>query len=243
MTITSPQSAQTQPSIYGRDLARVILSRCEEEEFAPGGRLPNERRLAVELGVTRTLVRHALTVLEAEGRVSREVGRGTFLKHGATDGAAPETAVDNVGEVGPGDVMAARRLIEPQVLPLVVTWATQRDFDEIRRCLEGGALAQDAAEFEVWDFAFHHAIVVASRNQLLVAMYDMVERARRGEIWGNLKLRRDSREGRAAYQAEHGRLVEALLARDAEEAVAAMDYHLAHVQSNLLGTPPRASAD
>lgn len=244
MAISPPRPSPPQPSIYGRELARLILTRCENGDFAPGGRLPNERSLAAELGVTRTLVRHALAVLEAEGRISREVGRGTFFKAGATDPIGGDAPVDNVAEVGPGDVMAARRLIEPRVLPLVVTWATQRDFDEIRRCLRGGELAQDAAEFEVWDFALHHAIVVASRNQLLVAMYDMVERARKGKIWGNLKMRRDSRERRAAYKAEHVRLVEALLARDAEEAVAAMNQHLEHVEANLLGTPrPRTPAN
>ncbi len=238
----SPPPAQPQPPAYGRDLARVILSRCKDPSFAPGGRLPNERSLAAELGVTRTLVRHALTVLEAEGRISREVGRGTFLRAGATDGGA-DGAGQSVTEVGPGDVMAARRLIEPQVLPLVVAWATQRDFDEMRRCLAGGARAEDAAEFEVWDFALHHAIVAAGRNQLLVAMYGMVERARKGEIWGNLKMRNDSRERREAYQAEHVRLVEALCARDAAEAVAAMEDHLQHVQANLLETTRQRSGD
>ena len=57
--------------------------------------------------------------------------------------------------------MAARRLLEPQVLPLVVAWATNRDFDEMRRCLERGGAAESAEEFEVWDFALHHAIVAA----------------------------------------------------------------------------------
>lgn len=230
----SPSPSQPQPSPYGRDLARVILTRCEDPGFAPGGRLPNERSLAAELGVTRTLVRHALTVLEAEGRISREVGRGTFLKPHAAGPAAGDGAAESVTEVGPADVMAARRLIEPHVLPLVVAWATQRDFDEMRRCLEGGARAEDAAEFEVWDFALHHAIVAASRNPLVMVMYDVVERARKGEIWGNLKLRNDSRGRRDAYQAEHVRLVDALLARDADEAVTAMEDHLQHVQANLL---------
>ncbi|HET8980076.1 MAG TPA: FCD domain-containing protein [Solirubrobacteraceae bacterium] len=236
----SPPPSQPQPSPYGRDLARVILTRCEDPAFAPGGRLPNERSLAAELGVTRTLVRHALTVLEAEGRISREVGRGTFLKPGAigSDGAS-----ESVTEVGPADVMASRRLIEPHVLPLVVAWATQRDFDEMRRCLAGGARAEDAAEFEVWDFALHHAIVAASRNPLVMVMYDVVERARKGEIWGNLKLRNDSRERRDAYQAEHVRLVDALLARDADEAVAAMEDHLQHVQANLLAATRQRSGD
>lgn len=240
---TSTSTTRPQPSPYGRDLARVILSRCEDPAFVPGGRLPNERALATEFGVPRTLVRHALTVLEAEGRISREVGRGTFLRPGATDPAAPDAAAQGVAEVGPADVMAARRLIEPHIVPLVVAWATQRDFDEMRRCLEGGARAEDAAEFEVWDFAFHHAIVAASRNQLLVAMYAIVERARKGEIWGKLKLRNDSRERRASYQAEHVRLLDALVARDVEEAAAATERHLEHVQTNLLRATRQRSAD
>ena len=188
-------------------------------------------------------MRHALTVLEAEGRISREVGRGTFLRPGATDPAAPDARGPERRRGGPADVMAARRLIEPHIVPLVVAWATQRDFDEMHRCLEGGARAEDAAEFEVWDFAFHHAIVAASRNQLLVAMYGIVERARKGEIWGSLKLRNDSRERRGAYQAEHVRLLDALIARDAEEAAAATERHLEHVQANLLRATRQPSAE
>lgn len=223
-------------SSYSHELARRIIDRCGDPGYAPGGRLPTERSLAEELAVTRTMVRNALSVLEAEGRISREVGRGTFLRaNGAVPlGAGPDPVERDVAEVGPADVMAARRVIEPQVLPLVVAWATQRDFDEMRRCLDGGGAAESAAEFEVWDFALHHAIVVASRNQLLLSMYDVVERARQGEIWGNLKRRNDSRERRAAYQADHVWLVDALRARELDEAVRAMDAHLARVQANLL---------
>ena len=97
-------------------------------------------------------------------------------------------------EVSPADVMAARRLLEPQVLPLVVAWATSRDFEEMRRCAAGGARAESYDEFEVWDFALHHAIVAASRNQLLLAMYGVIETARKGEIWGSLKRPADSVE-------------------------------------------------
>lgn len=239
MTI-SLAPAGPRSAVYGRELAGLIIARCEEAGVGPGGRLPNERDLAAEFGVTRTVVRHALTLLEAEGRISREVGRGTFLKPGAV---APEAINQSVTDVGPADVMAARRLIEPRVLPLVVAWATKRDFDELGRCLRGGGRAQDAAEFEVWDFALHHAIVSASRNQLLVAMYSVVEGARKGEIWGNLKLRNDSPERRAAYQAEHVRLVEALLARDLDEAIRAMEAHLEHVQANLLDATRQRSQD
>ncbi len=232
-----PTPSVSRPPAYSQDLAELILERCAARASGPGSRLPTERQLADDLGVTRTMVRHALALLEAEGRISREVGRGTFLRGGDSRHAPPRANrdVSRPGDVGPADVMAARRLIEPQVLPLVVAWATARDFDEMRRCIAGGAGADSYDEFEVWDFALHHAIVVASRNPLLVAMYHEVERARKGELWGNLKRRNDSRGRRAAYQADHEHLVDALSARELQRAMEAMDQHLARVEANLLG--------
>ncbi len=103
--------------------------------------------------------------------------------------------------------------------------------------MAGGAAAESYDEFEVWDFALHHAIVAASRNQLLLAMYGVIETARRGEIWGNLKRRHDTRERRATYQAEHEELVEALCARELDHALQVMESHLARVQANLLAAP------
>lgn len=231
-----PPSISHRPA-YSQDLAELILERCGVGASGPGSRLPTERHLAEDLGVTRTMVRHALALLEAEGRISREVGRGTFLR--GNDSRIARARAGRGGarsdDVGPADVMAARRLIEPQVLPLVVAWATARDFEEMRRCLAGGAGAQSYDEFEVWDFALHHAIVAASRNSLLVAMYREVERARKGQLWGNLKRRNDSRERRAAYHADHEQLVDALSARELQRAMEAMDAHLVRVEGNLLG--------
>ena len=229
------QSAPIRPPAYSHELAQMILTRGSEPDYAPGGRLPTERSLAGEFGVTRTMVRHALALLEADGRISREVGRGTFLlPHDGRTGGGPDRDRPGSGEVGPGDVMTARQLIEPQVLPLVVAYATQRDLDELRRCVEGGGSAKSAEEFEAWDFALHHAIVAAGRNQLLLSMYRVVENAREGEIWGNLKRRNDSRERRAAYQADHIELVEALSKRELDHAVRVMRDHLARVRANLL---------
>jgi len=222
---------------YRDALAELILERCSEASARPGGRLPTERQLASDLGVTRTMIRHALAVLEAEGRISREVGRGTFIRDGGPrrSGLVALHADGAADDVGPAHVMAARKVIEPQVLPLVVSWATARDFDEMHRCIEGGAAAQSYEEFEVWDFALHHALVAASRNQLLVTMYAQIEHARKGRLWGNLKRLGDSRERRDAYQSDHVLLVEALVARELPRAVELMDMHLDRVEANLLG--------
>ncbi len=229
------------PAYSHVELADLILEHCARASLAPGGRLPTERQLSIDLGVTRTMVRHALSVLEAEGRVSREVGRGTFLRDGSAR-PAPHggPGAGRFGEISPADVMAARRVLEPQVLPLVVAWATARDFDEMRRCLQGGGDAQSYEEFETWDFALHHSIVAASRNALLMRMYAEVERARKGEIWGNLKRRNDSRERRAIYHLEHTKLVDALSARELARAIELMEAHLSTVEANLLGAVSQA---
>src|SRR5579863_471578 len=229
----SVQATETRSAAAVGDLAELILAAYGSA--AAGTRLPTERELVAELGVTRTAIRHALAILEAQGRVSREVGRGTFIRGTQRRRAAGARSAQGVDDFGPAEVMAARRLIEPQVLPLVVNWATTRDFDELRRCLDGGASASTAEEFEVWDYALHHAIVAASRNQLLVRMYAVVERAREGELWGSLKRRNDSLERRAVYQSEHEAIVGALVARELAAALAAMEDHLVRVEANLLG--------
>lgn len=225
---------------HARALAQRILERCEESAAPVGSRLPTERALAAALGVSRAAIRGALALLEANGHVSREVGRGTFLRGLPT--AAPPTPARHGADVepddvGPADVMTARQLIEPQVLPLVIAHATTRDFEEMERCLAGGDRAERSEEFEAWDFALHHAIVAASRNPLVVRMYAHVEEARRGALWGNLKRRTNTRERRIRYQQDHREIVAALRERELERALDATTAHLARVRGNLLGFP------
>ena len=61
-------------------LAELILAESARAGLGPGSRLPTERKLAADMGATRTSIRHALAVLQAQGHISREVGRGTFLR-------------------------------------------------------------------------------------------------------------------------------------------------------------------
>ena len=62
-------------------LAGLILAETARAGLGAGSRLPTERKLAADMGATRTSIRHALAVLQAQGHISREVGRGTFLRH------------------------------------------------------------------------------------------------------------------------------------------------------------------
>jgi len=246
------------PADRGRRLAEVILADSRRAGMGPGSRLPTERQLAADLGATRTTVRRALAVLEAEGQISREVGRGTFLRDarwapagdgGALDGngqaAGPVTGVaasaDGQASGGPGgsagfapaDVMAIRRMLEPSAMRLVVAWATAADFQEMDRCLAGGERAESFDQFEHWDLALHRCIVAASHSPLLIRLYAVIDAARHGRYWGDLKRRSASRDRQRTYQADHRELVAALRTRDPDRAVEAMRTHLARVSHHL----------
>src|SRR5215472_5548506 len=93
------------PAKRGRDLAELILAESGRAGLEPGSRLPTERRLAADLGVTRSGIRLALAALEADGLISREVGRGTFLRDAA--GQAFDTLRATPGEAD-GKVAAGK---------------------------------------------------------------------------------------------------------------------------------------
>jgi DNA-binding FadR family transcriptional regulator len=221
----------------------VILSRSHRA--GPGSRLPTERQLAADLGVTRSSVRHALAVLEAQGRISREVGRGTFLRDtpanpGPAAGTGRTADGAPAGDFAPADVMTIRRLLEPPSMSLVVAWATTSDLAEMDRCLAGGDAAASFEEFESWDLSLHSCIMAASHSPLLAALYRDIEAARHGQVWGDLKRRSSSPEHREQYQADHRAIVGALRARDSARAVEAMRVHLARVSDHLNATDPAA---
>ena len=94
----------TAPAKRGRELAELILAECGRAGLEPGSRLPTERRLAADLGVTRSGIRHALAALEADGLISREVGRGTFL----LDAAATALAAARRGGVDTSEAASAQ---------------------------------------------------------------------------------------------------------------------------------------
>lgn len=216
-------------------VAGDVLNTAARDGLRVGSRLPTERELASGLKLTRTTIRNAMALLEEEGVVSREVGRGTFLRSDPRTTAISNgpTTSSIATDVSPSDVMVARHLIEPAIMTSVVDNATIHDFEEIERCLVGSENATNYEDVEKWDLALHRAMMRAAHNPLMEGMYLLVEGARQGEIWGNMKRRSDSVERRAHYRLQHRAIAEALRDRDGRRAREAMQVHLETVESNL----------
>lgn len=228
------EAETAESALGGADAVLAVIEReISERGIGPGGRLPTERDLAASSGQSRAAVRRALGLLEADGRIVRHVGRGTFL----APGAGPAGAVAAVGAeaTSPAEIMAVRLLIEPQMMPLAVVAATSADFAEIERCLAKGDEADSYEDFEAWDAALHRAFAAATHNSLLASVMRMVNEARDQPLWGTLKRRSSTPERRDAYRCDHRAIAEALAERHAEAAAEAMRQHLLRVRANILG--------
>lgn len=209
----------------------VLRGYIDEKGLKEGDRLPPERELAEELGVARSAIRRMLSALEAEGRLVRQVGRGTFL--GEVQ-AAPRGIEAGTLKTYPAEVLEMRLMLEPQAAALAARRASPVDIEEIAKAAARGGGATSFEEFERWDALFHKFVVTAARNGLLTALYESIDAARSERIWGQLKRASVTPERRRSYQHSHALIAGAIGDRDAGLAEREMRRHLMEVSANML---------
>jgi len=199
-----------------------------DQEIALNGRLPPERQLCAELGLTRGRLRKAMAVLEAEGQVWRHVGRGTFF------GPRPIMNLTDIEYLNahsrPTEVMEARMAIEPQLAKLAAVHGTPSHFTELRRCIKLCKSAGEWRVYESWDNNFHQAVAKATCNKLLISLFDTLNIVRRSTVWGQLRSTKLPPANHASFE-EHDAIYEAIAARDAEAASDRMREHLRTVRT------------
>lgn len=209
---------------------RGYLSR---QEISLNSRLPPERELCKELATSRTELRKALAVLEAEGQIWRHVGRGTFV------GTRPVLNLSDVeylnGQTSPAQVMESRLAIEPQLAQLAALHGTQADFSEMRLCNRRCRAAREWRVYEAWDNKFHRAVAAATHNTLLVSLFDTLNTVRRSTVWGQLRSTILPPADHASFR-EHDALYEAIAGRDPDLAAESMRIHLRTVRDRVLSS-------
>ena len=210
-----------------------VLGAASDGTLVAGAKLPTEREFSKRFKLPRNAVRRALAQLEAEGYVTREVGRGTFLTGPSTAGES--ATAESMINISPAEVMEARLRIEPAIAELIVTNATAADFARMENCLAKAENAASLDEFELWDAALHQAMANASHNRFMVRLLEIVTAVRQQSEWGKLKDRIVTAERRLIYQREHRAIVMALRDRDDARAKTAIVSHLQHARRNLFG--------
>jgi DNA-binding FadR family transcriptional regulator len=219
------------PRLVATDIERSLRQRIESGEWSGTRRLPNERELAAEYNVARNTVRSAIDRIAADGAVTREVGRGTFLRPDSRN--AFMTIIQKLSGVSPIDMMAVRQIFEPRAAALAATNASASDLQDIAAAHAASIDAVDMETFEHWDAELHQRIFAGTRNELLSHLHEVLKLIRNQEQWRDIKRRSFSPQRRLTYCDEHKAIVEALMRRDAEAASLAMRVHLDTVGRNL----------
>lgn len=223
---------QSQPG--AQRIREFIVKGVDEGTLAPGAKIPTERELVTRFSTPRNAVRKTLAQLEAEGYITRHVGRGTFVA-GEMENSGAAVAAGSIANVSPAELMEARLRIEPALAEVIATNATAADFERMETCLEKAEKATTLDEFELWDAALHEALANATHNRFVIRVLEMVTAVREQAEWGKLKDRIVTPERRIKYQEEHRAIVMALKERDAERARACIVAHLQHARRNLFG--------
>ncbi|MFI7445149.1 FadR/GntR family transcriptional regulator [Nonomuraea indica] len=222
-------------------LVDSLTARIQEGVIRPGERLPTESSLVETYGVSRTVVREAISRLQAAGLIETHHGRGSFVL------ARPSTARFDLGALAREgeptvhdvvDLLDFRTAVEVEAAALAAGRRTEAGLADLREALDRFAAAADHPSTAVnADFLFHLRIALATGNRhfgdliasfgpsMIIVPRDRLAAAEPGHF------------GRIV--AEHENIYAAIARRDAEGARAAVRVHLANSRARLLATGQR----
>ncbi len=222
-----PRRHITKTRIYEQivlQLQQEILS----GQVRPGTRLPTERELASQFGVSRASIREALSVLQSRGLVESRQGDGTIVSSSANvdlvGSLAAQLARSRSAIMNPLEV---RYMFEPQTAYLAAERAGDAEIAAMaervqaqERVVAAGGTGIDE------DTAFHFAIARASHNDLVMTIIGYINSALRETREWSLR----ARSGAERSIRHHHNILNAIAAHDAQAAQAAMAAHVEDVQ-------------
>jgi GntR family transcriptional regulator, transcriptional repressor for pyruvate dehydrogenase complex len=201
-------------------------------ELRPGQRLPTERDLAAQLGLSRSSMREAIRALTVLGVLQARHGSGIYVTElGAGD--LLET-FGLMAEVVRGErlleLLQVRRLLEPSATAMAAARITDLELAEVERHLLAMEATDDPDELLTADMAFHRSVVAAAGNPTLAAI---VEGLSSRTFRARLGRGRQEPGVFAQVRRDHARIHRALAARDPEAARAAASVHILEVEDWL----------
>ncbi len=194
--------------------------------YRAGSRLPPERELVKQLGVSRQTVREALLALEIANVVEIRIGSGVFVLDRADRFAGPVTPM-MPAEPGPAEVLELRRVIEGESVYRATLRADDADLDELDDIVR---LTSDSVEdFTAYgdaDRKLHTRIAELSGNSLIGPYIDYLWEFRSGPLWSTWYLGSRSVEHRVRSAVDHREIVLFMRQRQPDHARTAMIAHI-----------------
>jgi GntR family hexuronate regulon transcriptional repressor len=215
-----------------QQVATSVAAGITAGQYRVGTRLPSERDLAEEFGVSRPTVREAMIALEIRGLVEARPGSGIYVTDAAptTGGPAPEL------DIGAFELTEARRLFEGEACALAAGVITDEELAELEIIL-GDMVGENTLATSIGEHAdrrFHTTIARATRNSAIVMVVENLWDLRYRSPLCAAMLARARQVGVRPLIEDHREILDALTNRDPRAARAAMRAHLGRVIDGLL---------
>jgi GntR family transcriptional repressor for pyruvate dehydrogenase complex len=211
-------------------VAEALLRTITTQGLRPGERLPSERELGEQFGVSRTVIREAVRALAAKGLIEAQTGSG--LRVSAVDAATVSQSMNlylrGRDSLDYAKINEVRQMIEVQVAGLAAERATDAQIASLREvCERMGAVLHDVDRASVADVAFHRALAACADNELYLVMLDSIEDVLLEIRRATLGIPGRPEKGLRA----HRRILARVAAHDPARAREAMRAHLAESET------------
>ena len=210
-------------------VAQDIRTQIISGQYQIGDKLPAERLLCESLGLSRTVVREAMIMLEVEGFV--EVRKGSGI-HVMAKQVQYQNHLSSQNDAGPFELLQARQLIESNIAEFAATQVTKNEITALYDIQEQ-ALQEDRFRDSKWDKAFHIEIAKATQNGSLVLIVEnMWQMREQSASWKKLHEHIDARSIESWCE-DHDKILQALIRKDSEASKLAMWQHLENTKQML----------
>lgn len=225
-------------------IAHQIEARILEGSLKPGNRLPPERELAADLGVSRPSLREAIQKLVSRGLLTSRQGDGHWVTDRLDASFADpwQQLIEHHPQLRE-DVLEFRQLLEVESAGLAAERATAADLQHLQAAfatLETAYRQHDRAAQVIADVAFHQAVAEAAHNVLFAHLSGSLLRLQHDHTGRNLSELAVSPETGAQLMQQHHEIWQAIHQHDAAAARAAAQNHLVYVRQRLSAATRRA---
>jgi GntR family transcriptional regulator, transcriptional repressor for pyruvate dehydrogenase complex len=214
-----------------QQIVEQIEHRFVSGELKVGDKLPSERELAEQFGVSRIAVREAVKALREKGLVEIRPGRGTFITNG-TEGVVRHSIglLMKFEAVGASpNLVEVREIMEPEIAALAATRITEEQVITMTRAVGVMDMALDNVEvFVEADLDFHLALAQATQNPIIPILMNSI-----------IDMLREQRKrialvdgGLIRGQYHHKKILDAVMRHDPKTARSAMQQHLGQVRKD-----------
>ena len=211
----------------GGQVVEHVRGEIEAGRLGPGDRLPPERELALQMGLSRPSLRSGLRTLQAMGIITSRRGAGTFIVEGPPQlGRAPLEFLAALHGFTLDQMYEARRMLEVGAAALAAERATGEQLAAMADEITGlFATLEEPQTFLRHDLGFHRAVAAGSGNPIVAAIIGTLTEI----IWETGRLKMSGLSLRESAET-HRRIYDAIRARSAERARREMAEHLEHAR-------------